>query len=113
MAWSERVQREGKTNHLRSGQREQIILWRDARPSFPAPSIHPGQACPLREGGILDVAVDIRKGSPTYGKHIECLLCAHDEEEERIAKQFEGHDFNGQWSMFNVQLSIGPSILHP
>ena len=65
------------------------------------------------KGAVLDVAVDIRKGSQTYGKHIECLLCAHDEKGERIAKQFEGHDFNGQWSMFNVQLSIGPSILHP
>ena len=53
------------------------------------------------KGAVLDVAVDIRKGSPTYGKHIECLLCAHDEEGERIAKQFEGHDFNGQCSIVN------------
>ena len=46
------------------------------------------------KGAVLDVAVDIRKGSPTYGQHVECLLCAHDEEGERIAKQFEGHIFN-------------------
>ena len=58
------------------------------------------------KGAVLDVAVDIRKGSPTYGKHIECLLCAHDEEGERIAKQFEGHVFNGQCSMFNCQLGL-------
>ena len=58
------------------------------------------------KGAVLDVAVDIRKGSPTYGKHIECLLCAHDEEGERIAKQFEGHDFNSQCSMFNCQLGL-------
>ena len=53
------------------------------------------------KGAVLDVAVDIRKGSPTYGKHIECLLCAHDEEGERIAKQFEGYEFNVQCSIVN------------
>ena len=56
------------------------------------------------KGVVLDVAVDIRKGSPTYGQHVECLLCAHDEEGERIAKQYVGHTFNGQCSMFNGQL---------
>ena len=50
------------------------------------------------KGAVLDVAVDIRKGSPTYGQHVECLLCARDEEGERIAQQFEGHKFNGQCS---------------
>ena len=48
------------------------------------------------KGAVLDVAVDIRKGSPTYGQHVECLLCARDEEGERIAQQFEGHKFNVQ-----------------
>ncbi len=42
------------------------------------------------KGAVLDVAVDIRKGSPTYGKHVECLLAAHDEEGERIAKELWG-----------------------
>ena len=56
------------------------------------------------KGAVLDVAVDIRKGSPTYGQHVECFLCARDEEGERIAKQFVGHKFNGQCSMFNGQL---------
>lgn len=41
------------------------------------------------KGAVLDVAVDIRKGSPTYGQHVECLLCAHDEEGERIAKEMK------------------------
>ena len=41
------------------------------------------------KGAVLDVAVDIRKGSPTYGQHVECLLCAHDEEGERIARGYE------------------------
>lgn len=56
------------------------------------------------KGAVLDVAVDIRKGSPTYGQHVECLLCARDEEGERISKQFVGHKFNGQCSTFNGQL---------
>ena len=41
------------------------------------------------KGAVLDVAVDIRKGSPTYGQHVECLLCAHDEEGARIAEQLK------------------------
>ena len=43
------------------------------------------------KGAVLDVAVDIRKGSPTYGQHVACLLCAHDEEGKRIAEQFENN----------------------
>ena len=56
------------------------------------------------KGAVLDVAVDIRKGSPTYGQHVSCLLCAHDEEGARIAKEYEGVTFNGQLSTFNCQL---------
>ena len=56
------------------------------------------------KGAVLDVAVDIRKGSLTYGQHVECLLCAHDEEGERIAKEYAGHTFNCQLSPFNCQL---------
>ncbi len=55
------------------------------------------------KGAVLDVAVDIRKGSPTYGQHVACLLCAHDDEGARIAHQFAGHTFNGQCSRFNGQ----------
>lgn len=32
------------------------------------------------QGAVLDVAVDIRKGSPTYGQHAVCLLCGRDEQ---------------------------------
>lgn len=39
------------------------------------------------KGAVLDVAVDIRKGSPTYGEHVECLLCGRDEEGIRIANE--------------------------
>ena len=42
------------------------------------------------KGAVLDVAVDIRKGGPTYGQHVECLLCAHDEEGARIAEKYKG-----------------------
>ena len=41
------------------------------------------------KGAVLDVAVDIRKGSPTYGQHVECLLSARDEEGERIANELK------------------------
>ncbi len=30
------------------------------------------------KGAVLDVAVDIRKGSPTYGQHVSCLLTSGD-----------------------------------
>ena len=56
------------------------------------------------KGAVLDVAVDIRKGSSTYGQHVECLLCAHDEEGEKIAKEYAGQTFNCQLSPFNCQL---------
>ena len=39
------------------------------------------------KGAVLDVAVDIRKGSPTFGQHVACLLCAHDEEGRAIAEK--------------------------
>ena len=39
------------------------------------------------KGAVLDVAVDIRKGSPSYGQHVACLLCAHDEDGRAIAKR--------------------------
>ena len=39
------------------------------------------------KGAVIDVAVDIRKGSPTYGQYVACLLCAHDEEGRAIAKK--------------------------
>ena len=56
------------------------------------------------KGAVLDVAVDIRKESPTYGQYVECLLCAHDEEGSRIAKEYAGHTLNCQLSTFNCQL---------
>src|SRR5574344_2201384 len=40
------------------------------------------------KGAVLDVAVDIRKGSPTVGQHVSCLLTGRDEEGIKIAEQF-------------------------
>ena len=38
------------------------------------PTIYPKQAGRCVKGRVLDVAVDIRKGSPTYGKHVAVEL---------------------------------------
>ena len=38
------------------------------------------------KGAVLDVAVDIRKGSPTFGQHVSCLLTGRDEEGMKIAE---------------------------
>lgn len=40
------------------------------------------------KGAVLDVAVDIRKGSPTYGQHVACLLTGRDEEGISIAEKY-------------------------
>ena len=40
------------------------------------------------KGAVLDVAVDIRKGSSTFGQHVSCLLTGRDEEGMKIAEQF-------------------------
>ena len=58
------------------------------------------------KGAVLDVAVDIRKGSPTYGQHVECLLCAHDDEGARIAQQFGDEVFKSQTSNFKYQIGL-------
>ena len=58
------------------------------------------------KGAVLDVAVDIRKGSPTYGQHVECLLCARDEEGERIAQQLGDEVFKSQTSHIKSQIGL-------
>ena len=42
------------------------------------------------KGAVLDVTVDIRKGSPTYGQHVACLLTGRDEEGVRVANELSG-----------------------
>lgn len=46
------------------------------------------------KGAVLDVAVDIRKGSPTYGQHVSCLLTGRDEEGKRIAQEFKENGYS-------------------
>ena len=43
-------------------------------------------------GSVLDVAVDIRKGSPTYGQHVSCLLTEHNHQQFFIPRGF-AHGF--------------------
>ncbi len=43
-------------------------------------------------GAVLDVAVDIRKGSPTYGRHVSCLLTEENHRQFFIPRGF-AHGF--------------------
>lgn len=43
-------------------------------------------------GSVLDVALDIRKGSSTYGKHVACLLTEHNHRQFFIPRGF-AHGF--------------------
>ncbi len=61
------------------------------------------------KGAVLDVAVDIRKGSPTYGQHVAVLLAAHDEEGLRIVEQFKAQ--NSQPIAQSSQLIAQGSLL--
>lgn len=44
------------------------------------------------QGAVLDVAVDIRRGSPTYGKHVSCLLTGDNHRQFFIPRGF-AHGF--------------------
>ncbi len=58
------------------------------------------------KGAVLDVAVDIRKGSPTYGQHVECLLCGRDEEGVKIAEQFAKEPLTANRSPLIVKVGL-------
>ena len=58
------------------------------------------------KGAVLDVAVDIRKGSPTYGQHVACLLCGRDEEGIKIAEQFEKDSLTAKRSPLTAQVGL-------
>ncbi len=58
------------------------------------------------KGAVLDVAVDIRKGSSTYGQHVACLLCGRDEEGKKIAEQFAQESITDNLSPLTVQVGL-------
>ena len=67
------------------------------------------------KGAVLDVAVDIRKGSPTYGQHVECLLTGRDEEGGRIAKELRGtlpSYFSHHTSAIGLQFFVPRGFAH-
>ena len=67
------------------------------------------------KGAVLDVAVDIRKGSPTYGQHVECLLTGRDDEGVRIANELGGSVFSDislQTSAIGLQFFIPKGFAH-
>ena len=65
------------------------------------------------KGAVLDVAVDIRKGSPTFGQHVSCLLTGRDEEGMKIAEQFAKKSvISNQSSLIGLQFFIPRGFAH-
>ena len=65
------------------------------------------------KGAVLDVAVDIRKGSPTFGQHVSCLLTGRDEEGMKIAEQFGKESvISNQSSLIGLQFFIPRGFAH-
>ena len=54
---------------------------------FQAPPFTQSKLVRCVKGAVLDVAVDIRKGSPTYSQHVSCLLCGNDMDNEEAMKK--------------------------
>ena len=59
---------------------------------FQAPPYAQSKLVRCVKGRVLDVAVDIRKGSPTYGKHVAVLLTEDNHKQLFIPKGF-AHGF--------------------
>ena len=65
------------------------------------------------KGAVLDVAVDIRKGSPTFGQHVSCLLTRRDEEGMKIAEQFAKESvINNLQSLIGLQFFVPRGFAH-
>lgn len=59
---------------------------------FQAPPFAQDKLVRVIRGSVLDVAVDIRRGSPTYGKHVSAKLTAENGEQIFVPKGF-AHGF--------------------
>lgn len=59
---------------------------------FQAPPFAQDKLVRVLRGSVLDVAVDIRDGSPTYGKHVKAVLTADGGEQIFVPKGF-AHGF--------------------
>ena len=59
---------------------------------FQAPPFAQGKLVRVIQGAVLDVAVDIRIGSPTYGKHFSVLLSSENKKQFWIPAGF-AHGF--------------------
>jgi dTDP-4-dehydrorhamnose 3,5-epimerase len=55
---------------------------------FQKPPYAQGKLIRLLRGSILDIAVDIRRGSPTYGEHVAVMLDATDGEQLWVPEGF-------------------------
>ena len=65
------------------------------------------------KGAVLDVAVDIRNGSPTFGQHVSCLLTGRDEEGIKIAEQFAKESkISNQQSLIGLQFFVPRGFAH-
>ena len=60
---------------------------------FQKPPFNQAKLVRCIEGKVLDVAVDIRKGSPTYGKHVAIELSGENKKQVFVPKGF-AHGFS-------------------
>jgi dTDP-4-dehydrorhamnose 3,5-epimerase len=60
---------------------------------FQKPPFHQAKLVRCTEGRVMDVAVDIRKGSPTYGKHVAVELSGENKRQLFVPRGF-AHGFS-------------------
>jgi dTDP-4-dehydrorhamnose 3,5-epimerase len=59
---------------------------------YQLPPYSQGKLVRVIQGEVLDVAVDLRKSSPTFGQHVSCILSAENKKEMWIPEGF-AHGF--------------------